>query len=174
MWMSRNGKWLCTRGQASYLSLLFEFSESKCFTNKSSTEFYSFVWVSFYFSLSMSPKCQSMWTFQLFSNGLWFKKRRRRRQMCKQVFHMVYNIHTYHIVSCSLTHGLSPKHSDNQCIFLSAWMQIYNTVLKLWICIFFSWMKYTEQNVLKWVNMIWWFLLKYCNTLNTTKYFMNK
>lgn len=136
MWKSRNGKRLYTRGQVSFLSLLFELSESKCFINKSSTEFYSFVWVSFYFSLSMLPKCKSMLTFQLFSNGLWFKKRRVRHLMCKQVFHMVYNIHTHHTVSCSPTRVSSTKYSDNQCIFLSAWMQIYNTVLTLWICIF--------------------------------------
>lgn len=66
MWTSRNGKWRYTRGQVSYLSLIFGLSESKCFINKSSTEFYSFVWVSFYFSLSISPKCQACWHFGCF------------------------------------------------------------------------------------------------------------
>jgi hypothetical protein len=65
MWMNRHDKWLNIREWVCYLSLLCELLESGCFINNSSTEFYSFVLVSFHFSLSMSPKCQSMLTFQL-------------------------------------------------------------------------------------------------------------
>lgn len=101
MWVNRNDKWLNIREWVCYLSLLCELLESECFINNSSTEFYSFVLVSFHFYLCMPPKCQSMLTFQLL-RMVFDLKGVRKGLMCKQVFYIEYILHAYRTVSCPL------------------------------------------------------------------------